>query len=148
MQVLFPIFLKLSVHAKVTFWSRLFEKMARGEMPHCVYIKNASSVTILQYSHPKRGFTYYIDDEKDSSVLYTEIEELFKKNIKTYGIVEKISDGKLDPVKSLKKNFVKNYIVIKHALKTLKTEDSQNIKKYVTKTNLLLCYKAVKLPDI
>jgi len=155
LNLLYPIFLKISYHAKGEFWKHLFENMAYGKPPHCVYIRNhpEKSEMSLLYNHKKRGFIFFMNDKNDKNELYLNIKKLLMNNVKIYSIYDKVIDQNIclkdiDNWNALKKTFIKNNLVSRYVIEKLKPESMIEAKKLINKINLGLSFKTINTKNI
>ena len=71
-ELVYPIFLKCCEISDDDFWKYVFEELAYGRSPYGTYIKKG----FLCCNYKSKEFTYKIDTQKDSQIIYDEIYDL------------------------------------------------------------------------
>lgn len=154
MNLVYPIFLKISYFTKEEFWKRLYENMAYNRPPQCLYIRSSPEkypeITLV-YHHKKRGFIYCISNQEPQQ-LAQEIKFLLINNMKISSISDhsKYAESYVDFLQwnNLKKNFIKNHLVIKYVIEKLKPSTAEEARLYVNKINLGLSFKTINPKNI
>jgi hypothetical protein len=100
--IIYAIFLDCCKFTNDIFWKTIFEELSRGITPYGIYI----SKDFLCCNFKNKEFSYKIDIEKDSEILFNEIFDIFKNKFGLLSIQEKIEQRQIfDNIKdNLKKN--------------------------------------------
>ena len=76
-ELLYPIFLECCQYTEDVFWENIFENLAYGNTPFGSYI----SKNYICCSYKSKEFSYKIDENKSSEVLFVELYNLFSKRL-------------------------------------------------------------------
>lgn len=76
-EIIYPHILECCPHCPDVFWENVFEDLAYGKPPYGTYISN----DFLSCNYKKKDFSYKIEENKESTVLYREIYNLLKNRL-------------------------------------------------------------------
>ena len=141
-QLLYPRLLECCDYTEDIYWKCIFEQLAYGKPPYGVYIYKE----FLCCNYKNKEFSYKIDDDKNTEVLFNEIYKLFsdklglfseKQKLKYFDNIEKSSNIVCDNWSSIKKKNHKN-IFIEYFIINMKNKYELNDKQVVTLYNIIL----------
>jgi len=75
--IIYPYILECCQYCPDVFWENVFEDLAYGKSPYGTYISN----DFLNCNFKKKDFSYKMEKEKDTKVLYEEIYNLLKNRL-------------------------------------------------------------------
>lgn len=123
-EIIYPIFLECYQYCPDGFWENIFEDLAYGKTPYGTYI----SKDFLCCNYKDKEFSYKIERNKQSKLLYEEVYELLakklgllseqdklKKRTEFYNVEENIKASRKDWSSIRKKNvkdlLIENYVI-------------------------------------
>lgn len=151
--LVYPIFLKISYYAHNMFWKHLFENMAYNRPPICIYIRHNNDILSVLYKHKKRGFIYHVDmniDVDNIKGVYNELYKLLFNNAKLYSQQEK-SNVAVDCSlcwNNVKKTFIKTNMLLKYIITKTNITDINEARKLFYRINLGISFKSINSSNI
>ena len=123
-EIIYPFFIKCCQYSPDVFWENIFEDLAYGKTPYGTYI----SKDFLCCNYKDKEFSYKIERNKQSDVLYNEVYDLLanklgllsqqdklNKRIEFYNVEENIKACRKDWSSIRKKNvkdlLIENYVI-------------------------------------
>lgn len=152
--IVYPIFLECCNFTDNIFWENIFENLAYGDSPYGTYI----SKDFLCCNYKNKKFSYKIEN-KNSSIIYTEVYNLLKNKL---GLMSKLErnnkrlqmDNNLNIKKetwnSIKKKNIKSLLIEQYVIR-MKNMYKLSIKKSKYLLSLIyicLLFKVVTNKDI
>lgn len=156
--VLYPCFLECSKCTNDSFWKSIFEDLAFGVCPCGVFITK----NFLCCNYKNKEFSYKIDKNKDSNILFKEIYNLLHYKFKLSSKQQQDQlqhqfEKKASLIysehkdwNSIKKKTLKSYLLDEYILSMKKTYelDSKNTKYLSSMVNIGLMFKTIVADDI
>ena len=159
LDLVYPFFLNCCNYTQDTFWKYIFEDLSYGKAPYGTYITK----NFLCCNYKSKEFSYKIEADKDSKILYTEVHNLLFKKLGLMSDNDKINkrktfDNTSDEIKitnttnwslikkkTIKNTIIENYVI---SMKDLHQLTNNQSKKLLSIIIIGLIFKTITNQDI
>ena len=159
LDLIYPFFLNCCIYTNDPFWKFIFEDLSYGKAPYGSYITK----NFLCCNYKGKEFSYKIESNKDSKILFTEVHNLLFKKLGLMSDKDKINKRKAFDITSdeikinnttnwslIKKKTVKNIIIENYVISMKNTYQLTNrqTKKLLSIIIIGLIFKTITNQDI